>query len=77
MLWTMRRAREGSQLLWPDRTITAAIYHTDAGLELRVVNGDNPNDLYDSLLSRTGDEPLEQRAAELRAVLESKGWVSA
>ena len=48
---------------------------TDAGRELRVVNGDNPNDLYDSLLSRTGDEPLEVRADGLRAVLLDQGWV--
>ena len=64
----------GPQVLGPDRTITAGIYRTDAGLELRVVNGDNPNDLYDSLLSRDGDAPLEFRADELKAVLTEQGW---
>lgn len=64
-LWAMTRE--------PNKAITAAIFKTTYGHELRVTYGSDDN-LLDSLLSRTDDAPLEQRAAELRAVLEEKGW---
>jgi hypothetical protein len=44
------------------------------GRELRVHYGERVDNLLDSLLSRSGDEPLEFRARELRAVLEGQGW---
>jgi hypothetical protein len=64
-LWTLTKAPAGS--------VMAAIYITDTGRELRVTAGDAAQ-LLDSLLSRSGDEPLERRAAELRQRLESHGW---
>ena len=66
-LWTMTRP--------PNKTIMAAIYDVLTGRELRVTYGDETNPL-DTLLSRTGDAPLEARASELREVLESKGWMA-
>ena len=54
----------------------AAINIVDTGRELRVSQGGEAN-LLDSLLSRSGDRMLEERAAGLRAVLESKGWTEA
>lgn len=62
-LWTMTKG---------DRSIAAAIYVTNVGRELRVTLGEA--ELLDSMLSRTGDEPLEQRADEMRRALEDKGW---
>lgn len=64
-LWTMTRH---------DKTVTAAIYLTDVGRELRVHYGADVDNLLDSLLSRTGDAPLEVRAADLRSVLTAQGW---
>lgn len=56
----------------PAKRIEAAIFVTDFGRELRVTMGGS--DLVESMLSRIGDEPLEQRAAEMRRALEDKGW---
>jgi hypothetical protein len=67
-LWTMTKD--------PSRSMMAAIYITDVGRELRITLGADAH-LVDSLLSRTNDEPLEQRAAELRARLEEAGWTFA
>jgi hypothetical protein len=67
-LWTMTKA--------PARSMSAEIYITDVGRELRVTVG-NDAALVDSLLSRTNDGPLEQRASELRARLDEAGWTSA
>jgi hypothetical protein len=53
----------------PQRSVAAAIYVTAAGREWRVSYG-TPDNLLDSLLSRTDDGPLEARAADVRAVLE-------
>lgn len=66
-LWVMTRP--------PNRSVTAGIYENVYGRELRTYYGQDENNVVDSLLSRTGDAPLEQRAGELRAVLVSQGWV--
>ena len=66
-LWTMTRL--------PNKPITAAIYEVESGRELRVHVGNDPNNLVDSRLSREGDDPLEFRADELKAVLLEQGWV--
>jgi hypothetical protein len=50
-LWTMTRL--------PNRSVTATIYETETGRELRVYYGADANNLLDSLLSRSGDDPLE------------------
>lgn len=63
-LWTMTKA--------PSKRIEAAIYVTDVGRELRVTLG--ASELVESMLSRTGDPLLEQRADEIRRALEDKGW---
>jgi hypothetical protein len=65
-LWTLTRP--------PNKTIIAEIFDVETGRERRIRYGDEQN-LLDSLLSRSGDGPLEERAAELRAVLLEKGWV--
>lgn len=64
-LWTMTKA--------PGKSVMAAIYITDTGRELRVTTGDDAH-LLDSMLSRTGDGPLEERATELLRLLEVHGW---
>jgi len=69
-LWTMHRAR-------PQSTVTAAIWQTETGHELRVIYNDDPDNMLDTVLSRTGDAPLEQRATDLRGVLASQGWTEA
>ena len=59
----------------PHRTqaiLTAAIYETDTALELRI--GFSLTNLIHSQLSRTGDDPLLERAEDLRLVLLGKGW---
>jgi hypothetical protein len=58
----------------PGRSLTAAIYVVVTGRELRVHRGERVDDLIESRLSRVGDGPLEQRAGELRNILEAKGW---
>jgi hypothetical protein len=63
LLWTMRSA--------VGREITAAIYTVATGRELRVVLG---QDLLESLLSRSDDGALETRAAEIKALISTKGW---
>jgi hypothetical protein len=60
-----------------NRSVTCGIYESTFGRELRTYYGSDENNLLDSLLSRTGDEPLEQRASDLRAVLETQGWAVA
>lgn len=68
-LWVMTRP--------PNKSVTAGIYETLFGSELRVYYGQDENNLLDSLLSRTDDAPLEHRASEIRAVLDSQGWTPA
>jgi hypothetical protein len=57
----------------PQAVLTAAIYQTDTGLELRV--GFSETNLIHSQLSRTGDDPLLERAEDLRLVLLGQGWI--
>lgn len=65
-LWRMRSA--------VGREITAAIFNVTTGRELRIALGD---DLLESRLSRAGDAPLESRAAEVQALLATRGWSTA
>lgn len=65
-IWTMVRH--------PNKPLTAAIYDTTYGRELRVVVGDDVANTIDTLLSRTDDAPLDRRAAVIREVLETQGW---
>ena len=74
VLWTMWKSRDERSVFGPDRSVTAAIYVTDAGRELRVHYGANINNLLDSLLSREGDAPLEARADHLRSILREQKW---
>jgi hypothetical protein len=60
-LWVMTRPT--------NKSVTAGIYHTRFGHELRVSVGPDQDNVIDSLLSRTDDAPLESRAVELRLVL--------
>jgi hypothetical protein len=53
--------------------LTAAIYETDTGRELRV--GFSLTNLIHSELSCTGDGPLEARAEDLRVSLLESGWI--
>ena len=62
-LWVMTRL--------PNKSITCGIYESRYGRELRTYYSQDENNLLDSLLSRTDDVPLEDRASELRAVLDS------
>jgi hypothetical protein len=55
------------------KLVTAAIYRVATGLELRI---DYARDVRDTLLSRTGEQPLLMRAESLRLVLEKQGWLS-
>jgi hypothetical protein len=64
-LWQMHRPHK------PQAVLTAAIYQTDTGLELRV--GFSETNLIHSQLSRTGDDPLLERAEDLRLVLLGQG----
>jgi hypothetical protein len=66
-LWQMHRPQK------PQAILTAAIFQTDAGRELRV--GFDERNLIHSELSRKGDGPLEARAADLRQVLQDQGWI--
>jgi hypothetical protein len=68
-LWVMARP--------PNKSVTAGIYETAFGHELRVYYAQQEDNLLDSLLSRTDDAPLEHRAGEIRAVLEQQGWTPA
>lgn len=68
-LWVMTRS--------PNKSVTAGIYGHPYGHELRVYYGQDEHNLLDSLLSRTGDAPLEHRAGEIRGVLEQQGWTAA
>lgn len=65
-LWTMTKLGK--------KPITAAIYQTAYGRELRVHVGADADNLIDSLLSRIDDAPLEFKADKLRAVLLDQGW---
>ena len=56
----------------PNKMITAAIVRVEAGLELRVSYGSEPN-LLDSDVS-DDSVALEWRADTLRGVLEANGW---
>ena len=53
--------------------LTAAIFQTDTGLELRV--GFSESNLIHSKLSRTVDARLFARAGDLRQVLLEQGWI--
>ena len=53
--------------------MTAAIFQTDTGLELRI--GFSLTNLIHSELSRKGDASLLARAADLRQVLIEQGWI--
>ena len=66
-LWQVHRPQHK-----PERVLAAAIYRTEAGLELRLAF--SPTDLVHSELSRTGDGPLLTKARELRAILLEQGW---
>ena len=66
-LWQMHRPQK------PQAILTAAIFQTDVGRELRV--GFSETNLIHSELSRTGDAPLLTRAADLRQVLIEQGWI--
>jgi hypothetical protein len=65
-LWVMTRQ--------PNKSITAGIYDNPYGRELRVYYGQDENNVVSTSLSRTGEAPLEQEAATIRAVLEEQGW---
>jgi hypothetical protein len=65
-LWVMTRP--------PNKSVTCGIYENVFGRELRTYYSSDESNLLDSVLSRTGDEPLQHRAGELRAVLVSQGW---
>ena len=56
----------------PEAILTAAIYETDIGMELRI--GFSLTNLIHSELSRKGDAPLLARAEDLRLVLLGQGW---
>lgn len=56
----------------PDQPISAALFRVEAGFELRVSYGDDPN-LLDTDVS-DDDEALEWRAEALLGVLEANGW---
>ena len=64
-LWQMHRLKR------PQAILTAAIYQTDTGRELRV--GFSETNLVHSELSRTGDDPLLEKAEDLRLVLMGAG----
>jgi hypothetical protein len=66
-LWTMTRRPNTP-------TVVAAIFDTPNGHELRIMAADDPDNVLDSLLSETGDAPLEARAAHARRLLEEVGW---
>jgi hypothetical protein len=68
-VWVMTRP--------PNKRVTAGIYQTRFGHELRVSVGRDQDNVIDSLLSRTDDAPLESRAVELGLVLEQTGWATA
>lgn len=53
--------------------LTAAIYKTDTGFELRV--GFSLDNLIHSELSRTDEEPLLARAEDVRLGLMNVGWI--
>lgn len=55
------------------RYLTAAIFQTDTGRELRV--GFSESNLIQSQLSRTGDDALLERAEDLRLTLPGQGWL--
>ena len=57
----------------PEAILTAAIYETDIGMELRI--GFSLTNLIHSELSRKGDAPLLARAADLHQVLIEQGWI--
>lgn len=65
-LWQMHRPQR------PQAILTAAIFQTATGLELRL--GFSESQLIHSELSRTGDAPLLARADDLRQVLKDQGW---
>jgi hypothetical protein len=66
-LWQMHRPHR------PQHVLTAALFRTDVGFELRV--GFSETNLIHSELSRTGYAPLIIRADDLRASLLESGWV--
>jgi hypothetical protein len=66
-LWQMHRPHR------PQAILTAAIFQTDTGLELRI--GFSLTNLIHSQLSRTGDDALLERAEDLRQVLIEQGWI--
>jgi hypothetical protein len=57
----------------PQAILTAAIFRTDTGYELRI--GFSETNLIHSELSRTGHAPLILRADDLRQVLLEQGWI--
>lgn len=65
-LWRAHRPQQ------PAKMLTAALYDTDTGRELRV--GFSAENLIHSELSRTGDDLLIARSNDLRAVLLEQGW---
>jgi len=51
--------------------VVASLYQVDTGLELRIVSG---GDIVETQLSRTGEQPLLERAARLKQELVAGGW---
>jgi hypothetical protein len=60
-----------------NKSVSAAIFDSRFGHELRIYYGQDENNIVSTTLSRTGDEPLEHEASQIRAVLEVQGWVAA
>ena len=57
----------------PQAILTAAIFRTDTGFELRIRFSET--NLIHSELSREGHAPLLLRADDLREVLLEQGWI--
>jgi hypothetical protein len=66
-LWQMHRPQR------PQAILTAAIFRTDTGFELRI--GFSETNLIHSELSRSGHASLLIRADDLRQVLLEQGWI--
>ena len=64
-LWRLHRPQK------PERILTAGIFQTETGLELRI--GFDETNLIHSELSRKGDAPLLARANDLHQVLLEQG----
>jgi hypothetical protein len=54
--------------------VTAAIFESLYGHELRVFYDGDQNNIVSTKVSRTDDGPLEQEAEAIRITLEEVGW---